>query len=395
MRASALHRITSLIAICIGIVIANSSPRASWIDRAEAIGFKEIPCWFELPEGNEAVCGVVQADKDHLLPFNTDTVPLAVAIFKPLSPKGSEQDPIFYLNYEPGKSTIQSFVASLDRFSTLRTHREITVMDLGDAGYSKNESCSQGKDESCLQVRNVQYIHWDNVEQIAENVQAVRRALRYEQINILAVGRGSRIALAVSEKYPQGVRSLVLDSFENYDSIAKTSPASTLPGAEGQANPVFRFENPLGDGVAAARQLAAPLLRCNFKALPPNRHEVLWGSAFYTAWTGFRLAACEQWSFPLLKIGNGLSPKNETPALLLYGQLDPVSQPQMVDLAANTFQSAYLYEVPGAGNITIFHSACTAEIMRDFFRTPALEPSRLCILGFKQFFAPFDGNTAY
>jgi pimeloyl-ACP methyl ester carboxylesterase len=98
-----------------------------------------------------------------------------------------------------------------------------------------------------------------NTPEIAADIEDLRLALGYAQINLYSISYGTRVALAAMRDAPHGLRSVILDS---------TVPMQVSQYADGIANTAYAF-NLLFARVAADPAAAArwPELRARFEAL--------------------------------------------------------------------------------------------------------------------------------
>lgn len=208
--------------------------------------FEAAPCPFDLPDGHvegETVdCGYVTVPENRSV-AGSRTIRLAVAIFR--HPDGAtEPDPIIYLEGGPGGSPLKVRVPEFDAaFGTLfAAHRDIILFDQRGVGYSEPaldcpgfadlyfdllDTDVDGERLTSQQVldrkvtsfiacaddlRRTADLTAYNTAENAADVEDLRRALGYDQINLYGSSYGTRLALDVMRDYPAGVRSVVLDA---------------------------------------------------------------------------------------------------------------------------------------------------------------------------------------
>ena len=70
---------------------------------------------------------------------------------------------------------------------------------------------------------------------------------------------------------------------------------------------------------------------------------------------------------------------SDIPALLLYGEFDPVLTEDRVSHIADIFDNGYAFELPSLSHIVSFSDACPRQIMQDFLNNPTGEPDSDCI----------------
>lgn len=66
------------------------------------------------------------------------------------------------------------------------------------------------------------------------------------------------------------------------------------------------------------------------------------------------------------------------PTLLLAGEYDPITPPIWAHQAAQSLQTAFVYEFPGTGHAVIARGACPANIIRAFLHNPTTAPDGSC-----------------
>lgn len=222
--------------------VASASPAPT---TATGATFEQAACPFELPEGQEEGktldCGYLLVPEDRADP-NSDTIRLAVAIFHPTGKP--EPDPIIYLEGGPGGSALEFLYLSYPDMVQpyLAANREIVLFDQRGAGRSEPALDCPEMDELSLDL-----LDWEvdgkqltpeeaadltvegdiacardlstsvdlsdyNTANNAADVNDLRLALGYDQVNLWSISYGTNLALAVMRDYPQGVRSVILDS---------------------------------------------------------------------------------------------------------------------------------------------------------------------------------------
>lgn len=207
--------------------------------KAQSNAFQTAPCMFELPagvvEGTDVVCGYLTVPAEHANP-DGPTIQLAVAILKSPEPN-SKPDPLFLAQGGPGGSTIETYATPLLTNSILRTDRDIVLFDQRGTLYSRPAlSCSEidrltsdtlekvlTREEgerlnllalaACRQrlaQEGVNLSDFDSLENAAD-IEALRQALGYDQINLYGVSYGTLLALHYMRNYPGSLRSVILD----------------------------------------------------------------------------------------------------------------------------------------------------------------------------------------
>jgi pimeloyl-ACP methyl ester carboxylesterase len=208
--------------------------------------FTSAPCPMKLPdslqEGRSIECGYVTVPEDRQDP-NGRQIELAVAILRNLAGK-SEADPIIYLEGGPGGSPLKFLYLNFeDNFKPyFASGRDIILFDQRGVGYSKPaldctehqklyyELLDNEKDGKKLSKEQMTLLDAQSLIACAQelsskanlkdynsaanaaDVNDLRKALGYEKVNLWGISYGTRLALEVMRDFPEGVRSVILDS---------------------------------------------------------------------------------------------------------------------------------------------------------------------------------------
>jgi pimeloyl-ACP methyl ester carboxylesterase len=143
----------------------------------------------------------------------------------PATSSVSEPDPLFLLAGGPGQAATEVFPFMLSVFNDIRRSRDIVLVDQRGTGKSSPLICA-GLDEleDHLDEEAGKAILRDCPAQLdadprfytteiaMADLNDVRQALGYEQINLYGVSYGTRAALVYLHLYPETVRSVILDA---------------------------------------------------------------------------------------------------------------------------------------------------------------------------------------
>ena len=211
-----------------------------------AAAFQSGPCPFDLPAGqveSETVeCGYLLVPEDRTDPASP-TLRLAVAIFR--HPDGQpEPDPIIYLEGGPGASRLElmALTFALVLEPMFAANRDIIVFDQRGVGLSEPALDCPALDELGMELLDNEMDGKELTDQemydvtletllecgddlratadltaynsvaSAADVNDLRLALGYDQVNLWGLSYGTRLALEVLRTHPEGVRSVVLDA---------------------------------------------------------------------------------------------------------------------------------------------------------------------------------------
>ena len=212
--------------------------------------FQPARCRFILPEdvqeGVDVECGYLSVPEQRDFTGETSNarvIMLAVAIFHP--PGGATRsDPVIYLSGGPGVSTLKLIRYQLDAFTDLvfPSGRDLVLFDQRGVGLSRPaldcpglydlsyDLLDQQVDNQPVTEEKITALIWDelmtcqralaqiadlsayNSAASADDVEDLRRALGAEQINLWGGSYGTRLALEVMRRHPNGLRSVVLDA---------------------------------------------------------------------------------------------------------------------------------------------------------------------------------------
>lgn len=183
--------------------------------------FEETACDYGDFEELDLECGFLAVPQDHRDP-NSDTIRLAVTIIRS-SGGAVKPDPVVYLEGGPGGSATFDIEGWLEQ--TFLEERDLILFDQRGTGFSEPSlNCAELEGESgqkdvaaaqeCrdrLEADGVDLTLY-NSAQSAADLDMLRRALGYESWNVLGISYGTRLALTAMRDYPEGIRSVILDS---------------------------------------------------------------------------------------------------------------------------------------------------------------------------------------
>jgi pimeloyl-ACP methyl ester carboxylesterase len=216
--------------------------------------FERAACPFVVPQGQTVECGFVTVPEDHS-DATGPTIRIAVAIFQDQSDE-HQSDPVMLLTGGPGEKTMGNAPAVAQMLAPIYAKRDFIVFDQRGAGLSEPAlECPEYVlalfdllDERDLNValpssfnalmacrdRLVSEGHnlsAYNTVQSAADVNAIRIALGYDQINLWGGSYGSLLAQAVMRDYPQRIRSAVIESVWPLEISFSVDTAETVPEA--------------------------------------------------------------------------------------------------------------------------------------------------------------------
>ncbi|HVO41038.1 MAG TPA: alpha/beta hydrolase [Aggregatilineales bacterium] len=198
--------------------------------------FETSDCGFQIPVGKRVVCGDVTVLELHKVPAGR-TIKLHVAIFKAES-RSPFRDPIIYLDGGPGGQTFTALNRRLPGFLPYMVDRDFILFDQRGIGLSQPalncpemlatsfawldrplNSAQSGLAEMAamrqchdrLVKAGINLSAYNSAES-ATDVHDLQVALGYKSWNLYGVSYGTRLALITVRDFPDGIRSVVLDS---------------------------------------------------------------------------------------------------------------------------------------------------------------------------------------
>lgn len=222
MKSRGLVAFIFCLLLCVGVTFAQPEPK-----------FEPDICPFRLSEDYPVDCGYLRVPEDRD-EADSDLIALAVAILRSSNPNKAP-DPLIYLEGGPGGSAL-SDVSSWFQ-SPFLENRDIILIDQRGTGYSRPYlGCYVDEDVSEESVDYARLCHEDLIAQgirlnaytsreNAADIADLRVALGYDEVNLLGISYGTRLALTVMRDHPQGIRSVILDSVYPPDAMGQNEQA--------------------------------------------------------------------------------------------------------------------------------------------------------------------------
>ncbi len=200
--------------------------------------YETAQCEFPAPRGVSVECGWLTVPENRAKPENGREVRLHVAIFRSTR-SNPPPDPIVYLEGGPGVDALERLPLVFDVwFRPFLANRDFILYDQRGTGFStpslacpeltklsfdmlpmdiRVDESSRLWNEAALTCRDRLVAEGVDLTQYntlvnAADLEDLRLALGYEQWNLIGSSYGTRLALATMREYPQGIRSVILDS---------------------------------------------------------------------------------------------------------------------------------------------------------------------------------------
>lgn len=173
-----------------------------------------------------AECGELLL-KENPADVNSKDISVAILRLPAISPV-ADADPLFLIQGGPGGSSIDMASQIHGFFTDVRKNRDLIFVDQRGTGKSNPLRCEQATPEdlqlpeseqtekylvlmkSCAEKYQHNAAFYTTVHAV-QDLDAVRIALGYDQINLWGGSYGTRVALEYARRYPQQARSIVLD----------------------------------------------------------------------------------------------------------------------------------------------------------------------------------------
>lgn len=180
-------------------------------------------CALTSPNGQQvdARCGTLRVPEDRSNPSGRG-IDLRIAVV-PAVQRSPEPDPLFLLAGGPGQSAIETFPTLINLLFPIHEERDIVLVDQRGTGMSNPLRCLDPKAETLSEEEVLEILQtcpttleadlrFYTTEIAMTDLDEVRAALGYEQINLYGGSYGTRAALTYLRLFPERVRTLTLDA---------------------------------------------------------------------------------------------------------------------------------------------------------------------------------------
>jgi pimeloyl-ACP methyl ester carboxylesterase len=248
--------------------------------RADSVTLE--PCRLEHPARMLAIsaeCAHVKVPENPAQPKGRQ-IELFVARVPAIS-LDKEPDPLFLIAGGPGTSAVDMYTSSAAPFDRVRRDRDIILLDQRGTGRSHRLDCDYGdqnvferlddpeeasaNDKCRDELSKTSDLRMYTTSIAVQDLDAVRRALGYQRINLFGNSYGTRVAQHYARRYPAATRTLILDGVVNPEVVlgpaiaidAERALERILARCAGDAACSKAFKDPAADYRALRAQLAA------------------------------------------------------------------------------------------------------------------------------------------
>jgi pimeloyl-ACP methyl ester carboxylesterase len=172
----------------------------------------------------ESRCGSLTVPENPAEPGGR-TIRLAVAVVPAIATR-AKPDPLLLIAGGPGQGAIQGYAPLLGAFNGIRRERDLVLVDQRGTGGSHRLDCDMPQDafesgelapeelgklaRDCLEALDGRPQFY-TTSLAVRDLDAVRAALGYPQVNVFGGSYGTRVAQHYARRYPERARTLVLD----------------------------------------------------------------------------------------------------------------------------------------------------------------------------------------
>jgi pimeloyl-ACP methyl ester carboxylesterase len=181
---------------------------------------------------NGVLCGTLQRPLDPAHPERAQVSIRYVVV--PAMARRKFPDPVFLLAGGPGQSAVAVAAPTMALFGRLNNRRDIVFVDQRGTGGSAPLQCQDPEHETLAEqadperqvrlaaqckaelvklpyIRSADDLRYFTTTIAVQDLDAVRRALGAEQIDLIGASYGTRVALEYQRQFPRAVRRSVLD----------------------------------------------------------------------------------------------------------------------------------------------------------------------------------------
>ena len=170
-----------------------------------------------------ARCGTLTVPENRSQP-DARTIDLFLAVL-PATGSETKPDPLFFIPGGPGQSAVEVYAQVASAFAQINQNHDIVLLDQRGTGRSHPLDCPESEDDlnteiddaalrayvsACADQLDADLRFYTTTEAVAD-LDEVRQALGYQGINLYGASYGTRAALAYLRRYPNQVRTVILD----------------------------------------------------------------------------------------------------------------------------------------------------------------------------------------
>ena len=191
-----------------------------------SLSFK--PCSLDSPFATEAIvahCTTLPVPENPAAPDGRK-IALNIAWLPAANDADVAPDPIFFLAGGPGQAAVETYPQLEPAFEAARKLRHVILVDQRGTGKSNPLNCRSAGDTidatpelaarqaaTCMETLGKRAdLRFYTTTDAVRDLDSVRKAIGAEQINLVGVSYGTRVAQQYAMRHPAATRSIVLDS---------------------------------------------------------------------------------------------------------------------------------------------------------------------------------------
>lgn len=216
-----MRRLYSFTSILLLTFLASCSPSNLPAETEPSISLEDCSLISATGRQIDAQCGTLTVPEDRANPDGRQ-IDLRIAVI-PAITRSPEPDPVFLLAGGPGQAATEAFPATFSLLFNLHQDRDIVLVDQRGTGKSNPLRCIDPEaevltDEEALAIlkdcpKSLDAdVRFYTTEIAMTDLDEVRAALGYDEINLYGASYGTRAALTYLRMYPEHVRTLTLDA---------------------------------------------------------------------------------------------------------------------------------------------------------------------------------------
>ena len=175
----------------------------------------------------EALCGTYEVFENRAARSGRK-IPLKIVVLPATGP-GRFSDPFVYFAGGPGEASIPWGLYTAGQLASLRQKRDVLLVDLRGTGRSGRLFCPELQGDESIQtflddflpldkihacrdrLKKEVDLSWYTTDAAVDDVEEVRTALGYGQVNLMGKSYGTRTVLTYLRRHPRSVRTATMD----------------------------------------------------------------------------------------------------------------------------------------------------------------------------------------
>lgn len=231
-----MRRIALLLCLLAGLAVLTGTHAAAPLSSP---GLTFAPCQMgaaDSPLHLQAACKSLSVPENYQQPDGKH-ISLHIAVLKARNGHPAP-DPLFFIAGGPGEASTVAYPLEAPAFESIRARRNIVLVDQRGTGESNALNCPESS-QSLAQPTPTEIVQQTGVclKQLSgdpryyttsvavQDLDRVRAALGYAEINLYGISYGTRVALQYLREFPQRTRSVILDGVVPPDwNVGETTP---------------------------------------------------------------------------------------------------------------------------------------------------------------------------